>query len=629
MVAGFSQERESIGMKVRLKQGVRLRRDDLWGGICYVPQRDDFFAANKEVFSALELLKTEWATIDSKWESTFAAFAKLGICETALPTIPEGAYSGPSFLGEFPEIPTVSEPLVLNCFSTAHCPLRCIYCHADDLMKEFREDETETELENVVSTASMVPAIVAVISGGDPLTRPKRAAYLIDRLAQQKAIVLDTSGVGNLEELLPTLIKHQVHMRVSLDAISDVNDHVRPPNREYVKGKDISRLGAQYTIERSLEAGLNVTVQTVISARNENDSEWIDLRDWLVSKGVRHWVLHVAVKGGSARRIENEARKKLRGRGILPSKEIFPKLLRLVQDTAHRKLTLDIRCTDTDTTPNSVFLVGSKGDLYTEGYAKNGKVLLYSAGENRPDLIRSLWPHIDRFGHARRYLNWNPQFYEGHSIETICYNVPLPNSGRSITPSRLVETESKYEVRDVGLFKKILKREGFISRKTVLQRDEYFDTEDLVVSSLDNVVRLREEASELKICYKGPRVYTKEGKYSRIEFEVAAGKNVRGDLASKGLQQTWFFEKRRTEYRRKDLDAIVALDEIPEIGYYVEIEGPAESSQKIEAALLPSLGKPERRNYKEVFLAFKALQGKDQKVIHGASFGSDKPSRRR
>src|SRR5437016_5388940 len=135
-------------MDARLKPGIRTRAD-VFGGVCYVPQRDDFFAANKDVFRSIRRLSGKWAPVEPSWQRTCVALAKLGICETRDPTTPEIAYSGPSFLGEFPEIPTVEEPLVLNCFATAHCPLKCVYCHADDLMQEYRGQESEQDLENV------------------------------------------------------------------------------------------------------------------------------------------------------------------------------------------------------------------------------------------------------------------------------------------------------------------------------------------------------------------------------------------------------------------------------------------------------------------------------------------------
>src|SRR5450759_5428999 len=111
----------ALAMRVRLNPHVKLR-PDVFGGICYVPHRDDIFAANKDVFGALSRLKPAWTYVAKVWEPTYVALARLGICQTR-PTTDEIAYSGPSFLGRFDEIPTISEPLVVNCFSTAFCPL--------------------------------------------------------------------------------------------------------------------------------------------------------------------------------------------------------------------------------------------------------------------------------------------------------------------------------------------------------------------------------------------------------------------------------------------------------------------------------------------------------------------------
>jgi pyruvate-formate lyase-activating enzyme len=349
-------------MKARLRTGVRIR-DDVFGGVCYVPQRDDFFAADKKVFLFLKWLSSNWQEVRANERKAVSALAHLGICETIEPRIAEQSYCGPSFLGEFVELPTVSMPLVVNCFCTAHCPLLCVYCHADDLMQQFRSLETDDDLENVAATANMLPAMVAVITGGDPLTRPERAKTLIERLADEKALVLDTSGVGDIESLIPVLLKHDVHVRVSMDSISRQNQRLRPANREYVVERAASTKGGARTIERCLKEGIPVTVQSVVTSLNENEDEWLDLRDWLIARGVRNWVLHVVVNGGKARRIEEAARQKRSG-GIVPSDQVYSKLWRLVESTMKERLPIDIRCTDTDTTPNSVLLVGSKGDVY-------------------------------------------------------------------------------------------------------------------------------------------------------------------------------------------------------------------------------------------------------------------------
>jgi predicted adenylyl cyclase CyaB len=617
MVAGLPPEWE---MRARIRSGVRFR-DDVFGGVCYVPQRDDFFAADKKVFAFLQTLSSNWREISESEARAISALASLGICETVEPTVAEVAYCGPSFLGEFVELPTVSLPLVVNCFCTAHCPLLCIYCHADDLMKQFRASESEDDLENVAATANMLPAMVAVITGGDPLTRPDRAVRLIERLAHEKALVLDTSGVGDIEPLIPVLKRHQVHVRVSLDAISQQNQKLRPPNRQYVSERAASANGATRTIDRCLKEGIPVTIQTVVTSRNENPDEWLDLRDWLLARGVRNWVLHVVVKGGSARRIEEAARGKRSG-GISPSEEVYIKLWRLVEGTMNAGLPIDIRCTDTDTTPNSVLLVGSKGDVYTEGYAHKGKVCLYNVGDARPDLIQALWPHLDRFGHARRYLNWNPWFFDGKSLETICYKVLLPAKPAEQAAANPVETEAKFPVKNLERLRVTLAKLGYrATEKQKLQRDEYFDTPEMFSKRLDYVIRLRKDSNSLAVALKGPRHWI--GKtYSRIELEFPAGAEdkVREALSQSGFDVTWYFEKRRTTFEHPGVYISIALDEIPELGHFIEIEGPLVKVLEMQKKLKTCLGPQERRNYAELFRAHRLERGDRSEEITGASF---------
>lgn len=410
-------------MKARLSPGVRVRAEP-FGGISYVPERDDFFALDKRCYNFVQSLGDRFREVDVADTSVAKALARLGIGDVS-PRIDQVAYRGPSLVGSFPELPALSLPLVVNCFTTAHCPLSCIYCHADDLMKSFREVETDRDIQNVARVAAAVPALVAVVTGGDPLSRPKRAQYLIERLSEKKAVVLDTSGVGQLGELLSTVLQYKVHMRVSLDSISPVqNQKLRPGSRQYGFGKDASRSGATSTIRQCVESRVPLTVQTVVCSLNENLDELRDLRDWLISMGVRNWVLHLAVRGGNARRIQQRAEaSQKRPRGIMPSGDAHRKIARLIAESDASNLPIDIRCTDSDSVPNSVLLVGSKGDLYTEGLAANGKVLLQSSSESLSSTRAASWPYFDRSGHARRYLNWTVGQFGGKNLNDICFRV--------------------------------------------------------------------------------------------------------------------------------------------------------------------------------------------------------------
>ena len=608
-------------MLVRLHSGVRKRKDE-FGGVCYIPHRDDIFVADARVFSFLTQLNFEWITAPTECEMAYKKLAELGICDTN-PETREIAYSGPSFLGKFEEIPTITEALVVNCFSTAFCPLRCLYCHADDLMAEARSAEIDdgSEIENVVATAATFPAMVAVVTGGDPMTKPKRAVRLITRIGDQKALVLDTSGVGSLDELLPVLKEYRVHVRVSLDSVGRTNDSLRPIDKRLFSGTKPSRYYAQQTIERCLAEGLGVTVQTVVSTHNENIDELLQLRSLLLGIGVEHWVLHITVEGGSARRIEASVRRK-GGRTIVPrGPKVYRDLGVLVTDTRKNGYKLDIRCTDTNSTPNSVLLIDSKGDLYTEGYAHIGKVQLFSAASARPDLVKAKWAHIDRFGHAKRYLNWNRWLYEGKSLEDICVHVPFPELDVHERSTAIVETESKYPVLNIEDLREKLEQNGFVVQKKADQRDEYYDVEDGSLSHLDYVVRIRREGGRAVFAFKGPRFFTKTSDYSRLEFQFSMEESaLREELRKQGLLQTWFFEKRRTDFRRPGERVRMSIDEVPEIGLFAEIEGPLPEVRAMALEYARFLGPPETRNYQQLFLDFKERLGFVRDSVKGAAF---------
>ena len=102
-------------MKTRLRSGVRAR-DDVFGGICYVPHRDDFFAADKKIFAFIQSLSSGWREVPPKEVAAVSALASLGICETTGPKVTEASYNGQSLLGEFLQLPKVSIPIVVNCF---------------------------------------------------------------------------------------------------------------------------------------------------------------------------------------------------------------------------------------------------------------------------------------------------------------------------------------------------------------------------------------------------------------------------------------------------------------------------------------------------------------------------------
>ena len=375
----------------RQRDGVRLRAEP-YGAVAYVSEIDRFVALDHQAVAVLSRLGTRRTRVDDA--PMVERLAAAGLVEpTAYRPLP-----GRSLIGDFAGVPDVAAPLVVNVFATAWCPLRCRYCHADDLMQPFRAGEEDDDVDRVAATAAAVPAMVAVVTGGDPILDPERTARLISRLAAEKAIVVDTSGAGNITPLIPLLKQVQGHLRVSLDSADpDRHDRLRPINPRLLPRGTSSHARAWATIEHALAADIGTTVQTVVSRANQQESELIALARQLVRAGVRNWVLHLAVAAGKAA--------ERRGRELLPTADARAVLDRVAfrLETEDEFRSLRMRMTATQATPNAVLLVGSRGELYVET-GLTGKVRIASQARDPREMVRLFRANVDRRAHADRYL---------------------------------------------------------------------------------------------------------------------------------------------------------------------------------------------------------------------------------
>ncbi|GGQ40073.1 radical SAM protein [Couchioplanes azureus] len=391
-------ERRRTAEVVRLAPGVRVR-----GPIVYVPHRDHFFALDPAHEAVVRRLSGRPGRVEGDEVRTLA---ELGICDTE-PRTPHRAFFGRSVVGRLDGLPPVTEPLVVNCFATAHCPLRCTYCHADDLMTGYREQENARWLERVLRVAGATPAMVGVVTGGEPLARVDRTERLVERLAATgKAVVLDTSGVGDLGRIVPLLHRHRVHVRVSLDSADPaVNDALRPANRRFVPLGTSAAGHAREAIRQAVRAGIPCSVQTVVTARTTSVAGLLALRDLLVGLGVTTWVLHIVVPVGKAADPRRAA--------LLAPATAQDVLDEVVRRTAAEGLPIDIRLTGTHRAPNSTLLISARGELAVEDVARSGKktFVLPRLGL-RGAVLRHFRTHVDLEGHASRYLNGTLAAYE-------------------------------------------------------------------------------------------------------------------------------------------------------------------------------------------------------------------------
>jgi sulfatase maturation enzyme AslB (radical SAM superfamily) len=405
-------------MLARVRSRVRLKKTG-FGGICYVPSRDSFFALDANVYGAIIHLGDGWKQCAFGSAQTYRILGEFGICETQDPATVERPYHGPGLLGDFKGIPTLEEPLLVNCMCTLHCHLECIYCIAHQMIRDTMAQENRETLDKVILRAKMVPSIVAVITGGDPLAKPRRAARMIDELSDTKSLVLDTSGVGDLKSLLPSLIRHNVHIRVSLDSVFPVNDKLRPMNRCFDTSKRSSGTEAVNTIRRCVENGLSVTVRTVVTSLNESVSQWQYLRDYLVRMEVQNWILQLVTKAGRARQVEEHATA-IHRKGIVPGPDIRNSLRQFVADIRECGWPINIRCVDNENKKTSVLILGVSGDFWA-----GRTIQLENISRGDEILSSDLWQHVDRRGHLERYLNWNDWLHHPKKMWEMSVTIPV------------------------------------------------------------------------------------------------------------------------------------------------------------------------------------------------------------
>jgi len=139
-----------------------------------------------------------------------------------------------------------------------------------------------------------------------------------------------------------------------------------------------------------------------------------------------------------------------------------------------------------------------------------------------------------------------------------------------------VEIEAKLKVDSLHEVEGRLAESGASFVREVVQTDWYFDTAGRELTRADKCLRLRVEKTgsreRLVLAYKGPKEKDDFKKRQEDELEVndaAAAESLLGGL---GYRKALAFDKRRRLWSLQGCE--VALDELPLLGVFVEIEGP-------------------------------------------------------
>ena len=139
-----------------------------------------------------------------------------------------------------------------------------------------------------------------------------------------------------------------------------------------------------------------------------------------------------------------------------------------------------------------------------------------------------------------------------------------------------IEIEAKLKVESLEDVKRRLVELGAEFTNEKLQRDFYFDDTNRTLTKTDQCLRLRREAvgnsSKFFLTYKSAKEKDQFKKRQEIDIEIEDFDSMEKMLTSLGYNRVLVVEKKRKTWRYRD--CVVALDELPLLGEFVEIEGP-------------------------------------------------------
>ncbi|MEN6521155.1 MAG: radical SAM protein [Armatimonadota bacterium] len=319
----------------------------------------------------------------------------------------EGRYSSPHLLPNkdaWTNLPTPHKPIVINWLLTGRCPLKCMYCYAEDLMRCEDVEPDDHRVEEIAHRILDLDPLVVVLTGGDPLVSP-HLAHAIRLLSPRVGVVVDTSAYTFSARSLELFKENNVVLRISLDSERPrVNDLQRPTA---IRRGSSSAMAAVRALCDCLDAGLCVTVQSVATKKTANDL--LALGDKLFRLGLRSWrVLKIAPSKSSLagyRKLCGEftdTGKRITGKLAQgPYEYVFRKLREAADGTWQRGMSVEIV---ESSTRNSVVLVGPDGRFYTESNVSICKVVLDERDPYNPSL-QSIKSNVNLLAHAERYLN--------------------------------------------------------------------------------------------------------------------------------------------------------------------------------------------------------------------------------
>lgn len=180
----------------------------------------------------------------------------------------------------------------------------------------------------------------------------------------------------------------------------------------------------------------------------------------------------------------------------------------------------------------------------------------------------------------------------------------------------MLEIEMKFPVADFGAVEQKLATWQARREQPIDEADHYFNAPDRDFARTDEALRLRRIGSHNIITYKGPKQAGPAKTRTEIEVPLESGAEAADGfcrLVEKlGYRPTAVVKKRRTiwHFSRGGFDLQACVDQVEEVGRFVEVEIVAAPERRAEAErVLQDVAKElglhgsEKKSYLEMLLA--------------------------
>jgi len=162
-----------------------------------------------------------------------------------------------------------------------------------------------------------------------------------------------------------------------------------------------------------------------------------------------------------------------------------------------------------------------------------------------------------------------------------------------------LEMKAKIDKYTKGRIDQILRKAELLEEK--VEEDTYFSSPIRDFKETDEALRIRYSGGNAIITYKGPKL-DKISK-SREEFEAFVSGDIEQILQKLGYKKILNVRKKRKVYLYKDYT--VSIDDVEDLGEYIEVEIKSENLQdikRIENLFEVLFLESERRSYLELLL---------------------------